>query len=89
MRTSLYKLVFFLSIVFFTSCSVNQDLTKISGDYEGNELMLYKTLKLNSDSTFKYEMVGDMFAYPETCNGVWKIRNNSIILIRESHNDRF
>lgn len=89
MRTSFYKLIFCLGIIFLTSCSVNHNFTKICGDYESNELMLYKTVKLNMDSTFVYEMVGDMYASPQACDGVWKIRNNTIILIRESDNDRF
>lgn len=47
--------------------------------------MLYKKIILRADSTYTYEIEGDMYAYPIKQEGFWELKNN-IVKLNASEN---
>jgi len=76
-RHRLITIIFFILIV---SCSNQRQLTNIVGTYKNNDLMLYEKLELRYDSTYTYEIEGDMYPYPIKQEGFWVLKNNRVKL---------
>lgn len=75
-----YKVTIIAFFLILVGCSNQLQLTNIVGTYKNSELMLYEKLVLRTDSTYTYEIEGDMYPYPIKQEGFWALKNRSIKL---------
>jgi hypothetical protein len=74
-----HKILVFCSCLLI-GCASQTKIMDVVGKYEGNHLMLYKTLDLRLDSTYTYTIEGDMYVYPIKQEGFWTLKNKSVKL---------